>query len=75
MAVRTIGAYRMCIPMDDTAMICWLKTQVRVIEAWREELASRPELDIQAAMRLETHYAWLTAEVSRLETPSSRQAA
>lgn len=65
----------MCIPMDDTAMICWLKTQVRVIEAWREELATRPELDIKAAMRLETHYAWLTAEVSRLETPSSRQAA
>ncbi len=65
----------MCIPLDDTAMICWLKTQVRVVEAWREELASRSELDIRAVTRLEEHYAWLTSEVARLETPSSRQAA
>ncbi|MEL6729276.1 MAG: hypothetical protein AAFP81_12100 [Pseudomonadota bacterium] len=65
----------MCLPLDDIAMICWLKTQVRVIEAWREELASRPDIDIQALMRLETHYAWLTSEVTRLESPSSRQAA
>lgn len=65
----------MCIPLDDTAMIFWLKTQVRVVEAWREELASRAELDIRAVTRLEEHYAWLTSEVARLETPSSRQAA
>ena len=56
-------------------MIFWLKTQVRVVEAWREELASRAELDIRAVTRLEEHYAWLTSEVARLETPSSRQAA
>ena len=65
----------MCLPLDDTAMVCWLKKQVRVIEAWREELASRPELDINAITRLEQHYAWLTYEVARLDTPSSRQAA
>ena len=65
----------MCIPLDDTAMSCWLKTQVRVIEAWREELASRPELDMDALMRLEKHYAWLTYEAARLENPPSRQAA
>ena len=65
----------MCIPLDDSAMVCWLKTQVRVIEAWREELACRAELDISAVLRLEEHYAWLTAEVARLEDPSSRQAA
>ena len=65
----------MCLPLDDTAMICWLKRQVRVIEDWREEFASRPDLDIEALMRLETHYAWLTSEVARLETTSSRQAA
>jgi len=57
----------MCIPVDDTAMICWLKTQVRVIEAWREELASRAELDMTAVTRLEKHYAWLTYEVARLD--------
>ncbi|MEM9180525.1 MAG: hypothetical protein AAGA89_12465 [Pseudomonadota bacterium] len=65
----------MCLPLDDTAMICWLKTQVRVIEAWREELASRPEIDIAVVTRLETHYQWLSSEVTRLENPNSRQAA
>lgn len=65
----------MCLPLDDTAMICWLKTQVRVVEAWREELASRPEIDIATVTRLEQHYAWLTSEVTRLEDPFPRQAA
>lgn len=65
----------MCLPLDDSAMVCWLKTQVRVIEAWREELAMRAELDVSALTRLETHYQWLSAEVSRLESASSRQAA
>ena len=69
------GEPLMCLPLDDTAMICWLKTQVRVIEAWREELASRPEIDIPAITRLETHYQWLSFEVTRLEDPTSRQAA
>lgn len=65
----------MCLPMDDAAMICWLKTQVRIIEAWREELATRPDLDIRSVMRLEKHYAWLTSEIAWLEDPTSRQAA
>ncbi|MEM7329196.1 MAG: hypothetical protein AAF437_10680 [Pseudomonadota bacterium] len=65
----------MCVPLDDTAMICWLKTQVRVIEAWREELAMRTELDVPALTRLETHYQWLSSEVSRLESPFASQAA
>lgn len=65
----------MCLPLDDSAMICWLRTQVRVIEAWREELATRPELDIAAVMRLEEHYAWLTSEVARLDPDPNRQAA
>ena len=65
----------MCLPRDDGSMISWLKSQVRVIEAWREELASRPDLDITVIMRLERHYAWLCSEVSRLETPGSRQVA
>lgn len=65
----------MCMPLDDTAMICWLRRQIRVLEAWREELATRPEIDISAVTRLESHYAWLTFEVARLEDPSNRQAA
>ncbi|WP_206741422.1 hypothetical protein [Hyphomonas chukchiensis] len=59
----------MCLPMDDVAMVCWLKQQVRVIEVWREELACRPEIEIAMVTRLERHYAWLTSEIMRLEAP------
>ncbi|MFT5774167.1 hypothetical protein [Hyphomonas sp.] len=59
----------MCIPMDDAAMLCWLRQQVRVLEAWREELACRPEIEIAMVTRLERHYAWLTSEIMRLEMP------
>lgn len=65
----------MCLPLDDTAMICWLQTQVRVLEAWREELATRPEIDVSAVARLERHYQWLTSEIARLDEVSSQQAA
>lgn len=57
----------MCLPLSDTAMIDWLKSQVRVIEAWREDVACRPEIDMTEVERLERHYQWLTAEVRRLE--------
>jgi uncharacterized small protein (DUF1192 family) len=50
-------------------MLCWLKQQVRVLEAWREELACRSEIDIATVTRLERHYAWLTSEIMRLEMP------
>jgi hypothetical protein len=59
----------MCLPLDDTAMLCWLKQQVRVIEVWREELSCRPEIEIAMVTRLERHYAWLTSEIMRLDTP------
>ena len=59
----------MCMPIDDSAMLCWLKQQVRVLEAWREELACRSEIDIATVTRLERHYAWLTEEISRLDRP------
>jgi len=42
---------------------------VRVLEAWREELACRPEIEIAMVTRLERHYAWLTSEIMRLEMP------
>ena len=57
----------MCIPISDVTMIDWLKRQVQVIEAWREEIATRAEIDIAEVDRVERHYQWLTAEVSRLE--------
>lgn len=57
----------MCLPISDTVMIDWLKSQVRVIEAWREEIACRPEIDIKEVERMERHYQWLTLEVTRLE--------
>jgi hypothetical protein len=50
-------------------MVRWLKQQVRVLEAWREELACRPEIEIAMVTRLERHYAWLTSEIMRLEKP------
>ncbi|MBU1288927.1 MAG: hypothetical protein KJ871_14515 [Alphaproteobacteria bacterium] len=59
----------MCLPLDDVAMVCWLKQQVRVLEVWREELACRPEIEIAMVTRLERHYAWLTSEIMRLEAP------
>ena len=63
----------MCMPMDETAMTCWLKTQVRVLEVWRETLAMQPDVDLEAGRRLETHYHWLTGEVMRLETGAAQQ--
>ena len=57
----------MCIPISDVAMIDWLKRQVQVVEAWREEIATRTEIDISEVERIERHYQWLTSEVSRLE--------
>lgn len=57
----------MCIPISDVAMIDWLKKQVQVVEAWREEIATRAEIDISEVERIERHYQWLTSEVSRLE--------
>ena len=57
----------MCYHFQSSDMLEWLKTQVRVIEAWREDIASRPDLDLEMITRLEHHYQWLTAEVVNLE--------
>ncbi|MEM6625430.1 MAG: hypothetical protein AAF719_01890 [Pseudomonadota bacterium] len=58
----------MFAPIDDDAMLSWLRTQIYVLEAWREELACRPDIDVGAVRRLDEHYCWLTSEVARLET-------
>ena len=63
----------MCVPVDDPAMLCWLQTQLRVIKAWQDELASRPDADLRQVERLSHHRDWLTEELARL-TPH-RQAA
>lgn len=65
----------MCLPIDDTAMLCWLQSQLKVVEAWRDELATRPDLDLEAVSRLEHHYDWLASEVSRLAPARSKRAA
>ena len=64
----------MCYHFQSSDMLEWLKTQVRVIEAWREDVASRPDLDLDMITRLEHHYQWLTAEVVNLEKCSAGRA-
>ncbi|MCR9080378.1 MAG: hypothetical protein NXH78_14885 [Hyphomonadaceae bacterium] len=63
----------MCYHFQSSDMLEWLKTQVRVIEAWREDVASRPDLDLEMITRLERHYQWLTAEVLNLEERPARR--
>ncbi|MEM9938010.1 MAG: hypothetical protein AAF768_04130 [Pseudomonadota bacterium] len=57
----------MCYPIQDSSMIEWLRTQVRVLEAWRESIALKPELDMALLSRVEEHYQWLTREIDLLE--------
>ena len=57
----------MCLGFNDFDMMSWLRHQIRVIEAWRDDVAMRPELDMEMIIRLEQHYQWLTSEVSSLE--------
>ncbi|MBD3771305.1 MAG: hypothetical protein IE925_14320 [Rhodobacterales bacterium] len=56
----------MCLPIDDSAMLCWLESQSRILEAWQDELASRPDSDPLQVERLARHHAWLNEELSRL---------
>ena len=58
--------------IHDQKMLEWMKMQVRILEAWREEVASRVEIDVPVLMRLERHYAWLSSEVSMLEIEMDR---
>ncbi|MCA8902416.1 MAG: hypothetical protein KDA53_14335 [Hyphomonas sp.] len=54
------------MPIDDAAMLCWLETQLRVLEAWQTELATRPDTDPLQVDRLARHHAWLSDELARL---------
>lgn len=64
----------MCLPISDASMIAWLRHQLIMLEAWREQLASSPELDLKAVCGVENHYQWLCSEIARLED-GRRQAA
>lgn len=64
MEIRSLKMYS---TLSDISMINWLRQQVRILEAWREELASRPDVDLSAVVRVETHYQWLCSEMYRLE--------
>ena len=59
----------MCMPIDDIAMICWLETQLRVMNAWQDELATRPDTSPEQVARLARHQAWLSDELARLSLP------
>lgn len=61
----------MCLPINDRTMLTWLQTQIRVMEAWREEIATRPEIDIDQVVKVETHLSWLSAEYDRLTEGNS----
>tara|TARA_R110000824_G_scaffold102471_3_gene243311 strand:- start:303045 stop:303209 length:165 start_codon:yes stop_codon:yes gene_type:complete len=50
-------------------MLCWLKSQMTVLEAWRNELTCRPDTTDTMINRVEQHYTWLSEEISRLDTP------
>lgn len=58
----------MCFYIRNNDMLDWLRMQVRVLEAWREQVATAPELDIEMITRLEEHYQWLTREIYQLES-------
>lgn len=60
----------MCLPITDYTMSTWLGLQVRMIEAWREELATRADIDLGMVMRVEHHYQWLTRELATLNEPT-----
>lgn len=65
----------MCVPYDSVQLECWLHSQVKVIDAWINELMSSPDSDPQTAERLETHRRWLSRELdqfSRSQTSLSR---
>lgn len=48
-------------------MLGWLRSQLRVVDAWRDELLRRGDAHVETIGRLERHYAWLSSEIVRLE--------
>ncbi|MFN3312385.1 MAG: hypothetical protein ACK46Q_02805 [Hyphomonas sp.] len=63
----------MCLPIDDPAMMHWLRQQLHVLSVWQVELLLRDAADVQAIERLEAHRVWLESELDRLEMQRSPQ--
>ena len=57
----------MCLSITNRTMTDWLQNQIRMIEAWREALAMRADIDLSMVTRVERHYQWLTGELAALE--------
>ncbi|MEO0883948.1 MAG: hypothetical protein AAFY34_14630 [Pseudomonadota bacterium] len=64
----------MCVPIPDRTMLGWLRSQLRILEAWRDELLRRSETDAETLERLDRHSAWLGGEIDRLEQEQSQAA-
>lgn len=65
----------MCLPVRDQSMMNWLKKQLRMLEAWGDEISTRPETETNTILQLERHCSWLRAELARLEDIRFAQAA
>ncbi len=57
----------MCASRYSFNMMSWLRSQIGVLELWREELAQSADLDLSTISRLERHYQWMTSELALLE--------
>lgn len=57
----------MHIPLGTHAFSGWLTQQIRLVEAWREELALSPQIDISTIERVERHYHWLCDQLRLAE--------
>lgn len=56
----------MGLPVDEATLQSWLRSQLRGIVLWREEICSQPEIDLAAVRRLEQHQQWLQQELEQL---------
>ena len=53
----------MCLPIDRTALQCWLHSQLAILGALRDEAALELEGEHALATTLDGHHAWLMREL------------
>jgi hypothetical protein len=53
----------MCLPVDRTALQCWLRSQLAVLGALRDEAALQLEGETRLSATLAGHHAWLMREL------------
>ncbi|MEZ5938524.1 MAG: hypothetical protein R3C52_09905 [Hyphomonadaceae bacterium] len=56
----------MCIPIDKASLQCWLRHQLNVIQAWRDEALMQLQGETALAQALSGHHAWLMRELRLL---------